>query len=80
MRVSSAKMLKAAYTIVISLLTLLGMSSDKSVARPRCDAKDALMAEVYKDPWFSDPKNHKKRNSLIEKIAKDENLCKYFRD
>ena len=42
------------------------------------NAKDALMAEVYKDSWFARPENHKKRDELIKKIATDQNICKYF--
>jgi len=62
----------------IPLLTLNLMAEANQLKRQRCDAKDALMAEVYKDSWFSRPENHKKRDELIRKIATDQNICKYF--
>ena len=54
------------------------MAEAKQSKGSRCDAKDALMAEVYKDAWFARPENHKKRDELIKKIATDQNICKYF--
>ena len=65
-------------SFLISLLTFNHMAEAKPSKSSRCDAKDALMAEVYKDAWFSRPENHKKRDELIRKIATDQNICKYF--
>ena len=65
-------------SFLISLLTFNLMAEAKPSRSSRCDAKDALMAEVYKDSWFSLPENHKKRDELIKKIATDQNICKYF--
>lgn len=65
-------------SFLISLLTFNLMAEAKPPRSSRCDAKDALMAEVYKDSWFSLPENHKKRDELIKKIATDQNICKYF--
>ena len=67
------------FSFLISLLTLNLMASAKPPERSsRCDAKDALMAEVYKDAWFARPENHKKRDEIIKRIATDQNICKYF--
>ena len=65
-------------SFLISLLTFNHMAEAKPSKGSRCDAKDALMAEVYKDAWFARPENHKKRDELIRKIATDQNICKYF--
>ena len=65
-------------SFLISLLTFNLMAEAKPSRGSRCDAKDALRAEVYKDSWFSLPENHKKRDELIKKIATDQNICKYF--
>jgi len=65
-------------SFLISLLTFNLMAETKPSRNSRCDAKDALMAEVYKDAWFARPENHKARDELIRKIATDQNICKYF--
>ena len=39
-------------------------------ARFVCDAKDELMATVYNDPYFSQPRNHKSRDQLIMRILR----------
>ena len=51
---------------IASFLTLGMVSHAKPVsARFVCDAKDELMATVYNDPYFSQPRNHKSRDQLI---------------
>ena len=63
-------------SFMASFLTL-GMSSQAKPASARfvCDAKDELMATVYNDPYFSEPRNHKRRDQLIMRILRAENVC-----
>ena len=44
-------------------------------ARFICDAKDELIATVYNDPFYSEPRNHKKRDQLIMRILRSEGVC-----
>ncbi len=61
---------------IASFLTLGMVSHAKPVsARFVCDAKDELMATVYNDPYFSEPRNHKRRDQLIMNILRAENVC-----
>jgi hypothetical protein len=61
---------------LVSFLTLGLVSSAQPMSeRPKCDARDELIATVYNDPFFSKPENHEYRNQLISKIARDERIC-----
>ena len=61
---------------IASFLTLGMVSHAKPVsARFVCDAKDELMATVYNDPFYSEPRNHKKRDRLIMRILRSDDVC-----
>jgi hypothetical protein len=61
---------------IVSFLTLGVVTQAKPVSeRFICDAKDELIATVYNDPFFSDPRNHKSRDQLIMRILRSEGIC-----
>ena len=61
---------------IASFLTLGVVTQDKPVsARFICDAKDELIATVYNDPFYSEPRNHKKRDRLIMRILRSDDVC-----
>ena len=61
---------------IVSFLTLGVVTQAKPVSeRFICDAKDELIATVYNDPFFSDPRNHKSRDQLIMKILRSKGVC-----
>ena len=61
---------------IASFLTLGMFSHAKPVsARLGCDAKDELLATIYNDPYFSEPRNHKSRDQLIMRLLRNESVC-----
>jgi len=61
---------------IVSFLTLGVVTQAKPVSeRFICDAKDELIATVYNDPFFSDPRNHKSRDQLVMRILRSEGIC-----
>jgi len=62
---------------IASFLTLGVVTHARPAVSARfiCDAKDELIATVYNDPFFSEPRNHKKRDQLIMRILRAESLC-----
>lgn len=61
---------------IVSFLTLGVVTQAKPVSeRFICDAKDELIATVYNDPFFSDPRNHKSRDRLVMRILRSEAIC-----
>ncbi len=61
---------------IASFLTLGVVTQAKPVSeRFICDAKDDLIATVYNDPFYSEPRNHKKRDRLIMRILRSEDVC-----
>lgn len=61
---------------IASFLTLGVVAQAKPVSeRFICDAKDELIATVYNDPFYSEPRNHKKRDRLIMRILRSEGIC-----
>ena len=61
---------------IASFLTLGFVAQAKPVSeRFICDAKDDLIATIYNDPFYSEPRNHKKRDRLIMRIIRSEGVC-----